>query len=89
MLKNEFPKWHLKDYVFFCRENLDLLNQYTDEQIWRALEMAQLSDFVQQLPSKLGKNSTLFLYTHSQFVKILLGLLVQKRNLALLTSQNC
>nr|XP_018907669.1 PREDICTED: ATP-binding cassette sub-family C member Sur [Bemisia tabaci] len=35
------------------RENLDLLNQYTDEQIWRALEMAQLSDFVQQLPSKL------------------------------------
>ncbi len=47
------------------RENVSLgfsINEFTDEDIWRALEVAQLSDFVRELPdqldSKVGDRGT-------------------------------
>lgn len=35
--------------------NLDPFNQYTDEEIWKALELASLRDFVKEYPEGLNK----------------------------------
>lgn len=36
------------------RMNLDPIDQYTDEQIWRSLEHAHLKKFISELPEKLS-----------------------------------
>jgi hypothetical protein len=38
----------------FCRENLDPQSQYTDAELWKSLELAQLKDVVSNLPGCLG-----------------------------------
>ena len=35
------------------RMNLDPFDQHTDEQVWRALELAQLKPYVTSLPEQL------------------------------------
>ncbi|NXL88203.1 MRP6 protein, partial [Alectura lathami] len=50
-----------QDPVLFSgtlRMNLDPLNQYTDEDIWTALELTQLKNFVADLPDKLEYKCT-------------------------------
>ncbi len=47
----------LKDPVLFSgslRMNLDPFDGYTDEEVWRALELAHLKNFVSGLPDKLN-----------------------------------
>ena len=51
-----FVFFHLQDPVLFSgtlRINLDPFNSHTDEQIWKALETAQLSHYVVGLPGQL------------------------------------
>ena len=36
------------------RINLDPFNNYTDAEVWKALESAHLSSFVSELPEALG-----------------------------------
>lgn len=38
----------------FSRENLDPQSQYTDSELWKSLELAQLKDIVCSLPGCLG-----------------------------------
>ena len=38
-----------------CRQNLDPEGQRSDEDLWGAVEIAQLKDVVQALPEGLGK----------------------------------
>jgi hypothetical protein len=37
-----------------CRENLDPQSVYTDMELWKSLELAQLKDAVSSLPGCLG-----------------------------------
>lgn len=39
---------------FPCRYNLDPDNRYTDDNVWKALEIAQLKDTISSLPEKIG-----------------------------------
>lgn len=46
-----------KDPVLFSgslRMNLDPFDGYTDEEVWRSLELAHLKNFVSGLPDKLN-----------------------------------
>lgn len=36
------------------RMNLDPFDTYTDEEVWRSLELAHLKNFVSNLPDKLN-----------------------------------
>jgi hypothetical protein len=38
----------------FCRENLDPQSVYTDVELWKSVELAQLMDVVSSLPGCLG-----------------------------------
>lgn len=45
-----------QDPVLFTgtlRMNLDPFDQYTDEEVWQALELAHLKAYVQELPERL------------------------------------
>ncbi len=45
--------WYL---ISFCyRYNLDPERQKTDDEVWKALEIAQLKPIITALPSQLGK----------------------------------
>ncbi len=51
------PSPPLQDPVLFSgslRMNLDPFDNYSDEDIWRALEYSHLKSFVSGLPSKLS-----------------------------------
>jgi ABC-type multidrug transport system fused ATPase/permease subunit len=41
-------------FLVLYRENLDPQSLYTDEELWRSLELAQLKDVVTSLPGCLG-----------------------------------
>ncbi len=46
-----------QDPVLFSgslRMNLDPFDAYTDEEVWNALELAHLKNFVSELPDKLN-----------------------------------
>lgn len=54
---NQKPHILPKDPVLFSgslRMNLDPFDGYTDEEVWRALELAHLKNFVSGLPDKLN-----------------------------------
>lgn len=55
-----------------CRENLDPQSLYTDVELWKSLELAQLKDVVSSLPECLGKltneSRNVFLMNFYKFV---------------------
>lgn len=61
-LRGQMVSTVLQDSVLFdasLRENLDPRCSYSDEEIWRALEMVGISETVQAWPSKLEERSRL------------------------------
>lgn len=55
--RKNFSCLHLQDPVLFSgtlRMNLDPFDQYSDEEVWRALELAHLQSYVQGLPEGLS-----------------------------------
>lgn len=52
---------HLQDPVLFSgslRMNLDPFNNHSDEEVWKALELAHLKSFVSGLPLGLSHEVT-------------------------------
>lgn len=66
-------------FFFFLRFNLDPANAVSEEDLWKALELAQMKETIQGLPHKLGRCIRNIFYNIEHYTIITCNTLVQTK----------